>query len=752
MLQFGFLLAFGEAFFRSFGIRAAAKSSSVSQGVIQGPFGRRLTEKWFFFCECRHLDSSRVPRMISRVHSYLVFSHNQWKVRDNRSVNGVFVNDRKVHESVLRDGDMVVFGGGGNRPLGHPFEQKDNEFKYEFRINPNWNTQPQLDEESEEDTVDGGSDTRQNEDTQDATVFDLDPILTDSPLSVPSRLGLSRNDADASSLTFEDSQSENNEISKKRKRMASAINPSVADDEHLSLTHSKSPMTGIIDLEDEDWPTGPTTKKPLLHPLRDTDSIDLNLPETSNDSFLSMKKGLPGVAMDTEEMVSSHAPQDELELRLQQPITDEQGLVKIAELQDALMAAVETRKAMEPIWPLPNDSALQCKYCRNVMLAPTKLGCGHSLCEGCVECLVIEKGPCPVCKSRVTLPLDTDVDLARQIDEFVGRPSAHGDASLWKLEERNEAIRDAELNLMLQHVISRGIRFIQISERWSEPLRYQFGVAVCNYAGQARITFCEAVGLSHAFLQTSSFAQLVLAFTNLMLPLSQVVARVKPVNGVRTMDSIVAACREALNQFILYRPKQHVLIAQPGPHPHAILAAPLVPVMGFPGAMGQLQGIPAGIVVARPGRQPRHLHMGIPLNAQQAHVPIPQGVPPHEAGHQPHRVQPPARRPPRLVLRAVDQLAAVANPALPQPPPDPLAQRRIPLDIPDEEDIPPPLPVRGRTQPIAPRRMADNFQEQEIVNLVEDEEERPQEVIDLDQEPAQPPRRPAGRRRHNHTS
>ena len=54
------------------------------------------------------MDSTRVPRMISRLHAKFLQTaetdnqgRHQWKLVDNNSLNGVFVNDVKVAEKIL---------------------------------------------------------------------------------------------------------------------------------------------------------------------------------------------------------------------------------------------------------------------------------------------------------------------------------------------------------------------------------------------------------------------------------------------------------------------------------------------------------------------------------------------------------------------------------------------------------------------------------------------------------------------------
>lgn len=49
-------------------------------------------------------------RGVSRKHALIEFNNNAAVVIDNESLNGTFVNNRKVHEEVLRDSDMISIG------------------------------------------------------------------------------------------------------------------------------------------------------------------------------------------------------------------------------------------------------------------------------------------------------------------------------------------------------------------------------------------------------------------------------------------------------------------------------------------------------------------------------------------------------------------------------------------------------------------------------------------------------------------
>lgn len=49
-------------------------------------------------------------RGVSRKHAQIEFNDNAAVVMDNESLNGTFVNNRKINEEVLRDGDTITIG------------------------------------------------------------------------------------------------------------------------------------------------------------------------------------------------------------------------------------------------------------------------------------------------------------------------------------------------------------------------------------------------------------------------------------------------------------------------------------------------------------------------------------------------------------------------------------------------------------------------------------------------------------------
>ena len=47
---------------------------------------------------------------VSRTHATIVMDDSGVKIRDNESTNGTYVNDHKIHEAYLKDGDLIKVG------------------------------------------------------------------------------------------------------------------------------------------------------------------------------------------------------------------------------------------------------------------------------------------------------------------------------------------------------------------------------------------------------------------------------------------------------------------------------------------------------------------------------------------------------------------------------------------------------------------------------------------------------------------
>lgn len=525
--------------------------------------------------------------MISRVHSFLLNIHGHWEVRDNRSVNGIFVNDRKVQEAVLKDGDVVVFGGGGDHPIGAIIEQPDSEFRYEFKINTSWNAKSSKDmqvlaeEDSEDDTLDGGSDSRnptdhlifemENNVPSPASCVTLDtsatlpaPPTASSSLLTPTKSSkdtsdnLSKSPSNESSSTSRPSSSDpdapqrtpegqsNSKKSKEPRSPHSILVPSSSSSPMDRNSSSNSKLTSSASVSSHssgEWPSGPETKKVFLgpaptpdslhrpvlsanqhhhhhHAIQDIEGVALSS-ATGDGTNDELRQSESSSAANQADAASSTSAGQEHEL-------DEESKARIAHLQAELHQACEERRRLAPIYRTPDDSHLMCKLCRNLIFNPTTMGCGHTFCDSCVEFLVIENPKCPECGASVAPPIISSMTLKQEVI-LVVREWSRADQAAWVtyMTRRNEAIRYAGLELLLESFRARGVRFVNIEERWSDADRYAFAEGIDVYSSNSRMAFCRAVGLTSEWVQNANFDTLLLALGNLGLNLTVPIIRAR---------------------------------------------------------------------------------------------------------------------------------------------------------------------------------------------------------------------------------
>ncbi|KAG5176725.1 hypothetical protein JKP88DRAFT_334765 [Tribonema minus] len=123
----------------------------VSQGLSQNPqrielgaktrivLGRAWTSDVVLNVANTGPDAEGPPsaNIISRSHAEICFivdeqQRRRWFVKDLNSVNGVFVNDIKVHSNELFDGDIVQLGGAAMMPVGARFFGNRAAIQYRF--------------------------------------------------------------------------------------------------------------------------------------------------------------------------------------------------------------------------------------------------------------------------------------------------------------------------------------------------------------------------------------------------------------------------------------------------------------------------------------------------------------------------------------------------------------------------------------------------------------------------------------------
>jgi pSer/pThr/pTyr-binding forkhead associated (FHA) protein len=92
----------GSEFLGSFTI---LNGSEAGRRLALGGSGIRIGR------ESRYCEIVLSDPKISRLHAEVVFFDGRTMLIDRNSSNGTFVNDKRVERTILRDGDIIYFGG-----------------------------------------------------------------------------------------------------------------------------------------------------------------------------------------------------------------------------------------------------------------------------------------------------------------------------------------------------------------------------------------------------------------------------------------------------------------------------------------------------------------------------------------------------------------------------------------------------------------------------------------------------------------
>eukprot|EP00002_Diphylleia_rotans_P039987 TRINITY_DN9394_c0_g1_i2.p1 TRINITY_DN9394_c0_g1~~TRINITY_DN9394_c0_g1_i2.p1 ORF type:complete len:471 (+),score=92.08 TRINITY_DN9394_c0_g1_i2:110-1522(+) len=83
------------------------------------------------------VESKQTPRILSRRHATISRIETdlglEWKIKDEGSMNGTFVNGFRVLTEKIKDGDIITFGGGSNVQIGECYQENHSGFQYQFK-------------------------------------------------------------------------------------------------------------------------------------------------------------------------------------------------------------------------------------------------------------------------------------------------------------------------------------------------------------------------------------------------------------------------------------------------------------------------------------------------------------------------------------------------------------------------------------------------------------------------------------------
>jgi len=428
------------------------------------------------------LDSTRVPRMISRLHAkFLQTSEtdNQgrhlWKLVDNNSLNGVFVNDVKVAEKVLEDGDRIIFGGGGKLALGVTKAQTDSEFVFVFKLRK---TNP-FKRKNGEDKSSPSQDIGNNNHSQHEAINNENGTKRQKTLS--------SDEIDLEKMKIlEELRLKNQaleEQAQRLKELESKLNSNITKYEEAERDYQ--------------------TKELLLS--KQTASFHDQLEkiqakfEDEKNRFEEQKKK---IMEDTEKQ---HRELADSKKQLEVALEEKQK--KLTEVQNQAIISEDL------------EEELTCIICHDLIKCAMTIECSHSFCSSCIRSWLERQKNCPVCREPITKAPVRSRTVDNAILKIVAKRGEQQKRE-WEAVVSAESKRiDEEVVLKkLQELIgaakAKNLKFLNIGDGWNNDEKKVFMDGVSRYTGRARVLYCETTGLTESFINVASANQLRTAAQN----------------------------------------------------------------------------------------------------------------------------------------------------------------------------------------------------------------------------------------------
>lgn len=212
--------------------------------------------------------------------------------------------------------------------------------------------------------------------------------------------------------------------------------------------------------------------------------------------------------------------------------------------QEHISKLEKERSGLEEI-----ESMFTCAICCDPFLNPATLQCGHSFCMLCIEEWFSKKLVCPTCRCPITtLPIKSKC-LENAVRTTI---ESSGDEIAMRRYEaryaRSQEIVKTRISLhdRLRNLIQRAgnAKFMQINLNWTEKEKSRFRKGIVSHRGNARVTYCSAVGLTVEWIGSSTPQELYIAVVNVQLP------KVDPV--VHWNEECVTKLRNRLVMFVRY--------------------------------------------------------------------------------------------------------------------------------------------------------------------------------------------------------
>ncbi|ESO93576.1 hypothetical protein LOTGIDRAFT_232629 [Lottia gigantea] len=388
--------------------------------------------------------------MISRCHAFFRKSpDNTWTVSDNKSLNGIFVNDKRIEVDKavsLNDGDKLQ--------LGVTNKEKKEEFIFRFSLSSRVKRSRKESEESNrpnhkrsrQDSIDGIKLTQKSPEC-DNHVSSSQPDLESSSVNSPYKLYEQK--MEEYKKQEEEKRKEYEEKLQSMKKMLEAKEfeqnemRKALEKQKEEKLESEAKLKSALELQQEEMEREKTELKQQMQDelekqLKNKEQSLIEQLRVQQDTLISEKaKVEESLKQEMEKAIEQKNKQLENELTLQrdklQKVIDSKELEqKVLEnqLEETKAENIKTKEAMlcargDVLNNFKDlmETELQCSICSELFVQSTSLNCSHSFCALCIEQWMAVKKECPICRSPITshmrsIVLDSYIDkMVEQLDD-----------------------------------------------------------------------------------------------------------------------------------------------------------------------------------------------------------------------------------------------------------------------------------------------------------------------------------------------
>ena len=344
-----------------------------------------------------------------------------WRLIDLKSLNGLFVNDVKVSETVLVHGDIILFGSGYGLPIGQRKRHPINECTYRFEVEAMTQVITQEKMRTINSTIPAKIDSASSSSTSTAKISNHEPIIADddahSMVSVSSTAatvinagGKRKFSDDEETCTSNHASPSSNElihseIDSKRRRM---------DEMKQEPSHILSPADHNDDADS------------VIADNQSVTTVQVDCETASHTSESDMKSPHDGATIDScnpTSASSSHAPAATTAAS-SSLVSSDSAVSNLDSFHSSSPSSGRPTNDMKSL--VANNS---CSLCSCLLILPTTLPtCSHRFCSQCItDWFMRGQFVCPECK--------IEVDFKYSYHPTVLKPDEDDEPTIAKLVE-----------------------------------------------------------------------------------------------------------------------------------------------------------------------------------------------------------------------------------------------------------------------------------------------------------------------------